>query len=401
MMMTWWYWGRSGHVWFPTKPPSPLSAPRPRNSSQPKPPLPYAAKCAGTTAYGRYLGVSWSNSGTYVNGGAHMGYVQEAAQYTCIDPPRYKDSRLSCAATVNATATFKSPQVSMYTYYNSGVKNSAFADSGYKDLALCGTEFRQTFGSHLKKLGQYELKTNGTQVTCTIRSYTEPSAKTGKLLPTKILGCANWRPYMHAQVQWQVWCNGWSKGWGGSHSFTMDECRGTGPWTCGTSIDRAPTYNSVHVPATGISVLDDGLKRAATWAGPTPGPASRVRTGSVSSKTVQLDLAPLSLPYRSSEPVNGATQPFIVDRPLNTLLEGWNNTWKVGFQAPNAASQAWTVAPTWAFTADFKVTIVKSIKVNWKTGTFKVTPAVVWVPDAGTCMGKDLNVSVKRAHNVR
>jgi hypothetical protein len=176
------------------------------------------------------------------------------------------DTVRDCAATTGATLVGPTgnPDVKQKTT-SFGPANSPFAASGYKNLSLCDDAFMQPFPVASNVMGKYLLTGTGRQIPCTIRQYTTPNARTGKTPPAEILSCGFEFPYMHEEVKWQLWCGGWSMDYSGKHSFTQEECKTKDKWDCGPNFPKAPTYNKVTVPAAGLGVLDDGLRRAATW----------------------------------------------------------------------------------------------------------------------------------------
>lgn len=366
----------------------------------------YKSKCSGRSPYGKYLGVKTAQSGQLlIQSDQVVASTQGYAEYTCIDPPHYKDKPRDCAATVGATATgpYYNPDMKATTYYNSGRKNSAFASSNYKNLSLCDKAYTQAFAAGKDPLGQYRMNATGTQVTCTIRQYTTKNAKTGQFPPDEVMACGNERAYDKVEAKWQVWCGGWDPFWDSKHRpFTQQECKDTPKWTCGPNVHKVPKYNGVSVPAAGIGVLDDGTKRAATWAVPNP---TGTGVKAVGSKQVILQVGENSTPYRETEGVNGPKQKFTADRKLDTLLPGWaNSTWKIGFQAPGfpAPESMWVATPTWQFEAMFKTITFTKVTVDWTTG--KVTGGTVvpkWVKDTDTCPGLPLSLSVHRARSIR
>jgi len=407
----WSAWSAYNTYWFPSQPPARLVALGFNGASFRKGPQPsYNGKCSGTTKYGKYLGVKTSQTGEWL---VRNDIVRESRQlsgsYTCIEPPHYADTTIDCAATTGATLVgpTRNPDVKSKTKkYPSG--KSPFAASGYTNLSLCDDAFLQQYDAATNVMGRYELTGTGKQVTCTVRQYTTPNARTGVTPPDKIVSCGKPFPYMHDKVQWQLWCGGFDLNWNTPRKFTMDECRDTPKWDCGKNFPKAPTFDKVTVPAAGVGVLDDGARRAATWTVPSPTGPAIVKVG---TKQVELFVDPSSTPYRGSPAtVNGPTQQFVASRQLSTPLTGWgknSDIWKIGFFAPGLPptpkkTNLWVATPTWSFVGDFKVASFSKVTVDWSTGLIsppKPVPTTVKAP--ATCVGLPLQLRVSRARNFR
>ena len=409
----WWPWSKKHIYWFPARAPSTLVAIG--SSVQTGMVATYPSKCDALAKDGgdartggkKYLGVETSQSGVQKLRNARILLSrQDHASYRCIERPHYTDDPRDCAATTGATLVgpMENPDVASKTT-SFGPAKSPFARSGYKALSLCDDAFVQPFPVQRNTMGKYRLTGTGRQITCTIRHYTTQNAKTGRVPRDEIKSCANERRHMRDEVKWQLYCGGWDLFWDDKHTFSQDECRDQGPWTCGPNVNKVPKFNGVSVPAAGIGVLDDGNERAATWNLPKPVGAL---TG-VGAKRATLDVDPHSTPYRTGEDVNGPTQPFMATPNLNSELTGWDTTWKIRFQAASLSPRAdgtttnqWVAVPTWMFTAKFKTVTFTNIIVDWRTGAITPTkPHSVWVPASATCVGKPLTLSVYRAHNVR
>ena len=193
--------------------------------------------------------------------------------------------------------------------------DSPFKRGGQESVTLCDDNFNQGYAAGMTHMGQYLLRGTGQRVTCALRTYTTANARTGNIPANRIVQpCGPRFDFVKTRVEAQLWCGGYDIFWNDLHTFSQDECKATNDWTCGPNVNTVPKYGGVSVPAAGIGVMHDGLKRAATWLVPSPKGIPAGSMGVPTHKTVTLDVDPKSTPYRKDVDVNGESNRSIPRR---------------------------------------------------------------------------------------
>jgi hypothetical protein len=363
---------------------------------------------AKTTPWGAYVGVKTTQAGKQdqeaLQNGNPRFKKQTTSRYTCLEPPRYKDTTSNCAAYATSTAKgpYRNPTVAATTFFNSGQINSPFVKGGKKKPSLCTTGMSLTFAAGSPHYGQYQMDSKIYSIACTIRTYTTKHARTGKIPPTEVRGCS--APFLRQAVtgKWQQFCQapGYALNWSGSRSYTADECASStsGLWTCGPQINQWPTWAGLAANRP-VSVIDDGKNRLARWNSPSLTGITGVR-----NKLVRLDYRS-GTPFRAGKGANADTQPFVTAPAADQWANGWagvskangKSDWNVNFQAAGMPGQPWTSVPQWKFTGDFLVKQVTVTGVTMPGGklTTKVTNKRATM--TATCTGKPLQVNATRA----
>lgn len=324
---------------------------------------------------------------TVTNGAEIGGQYYTWDHQTCNYEAPATETDVSCAQSVKITVN--GPMSDPVTIFGPTTKMSAWSQTSTsrKDVTLCGTSVSQFAHVKLPKLGRYKMDVLEGLVPCKL--YVYPGGKQPSEI--KLCGSVTFVPKVFLAQQW---CNGSSKDWSGSHSFTMDECGGpppkfNGPWSC-----NVPSV-TLDLRAAPHGVLDDGKVHNAKWQ------RTRVTGAGVRAAGLwktQVTVKSGSSPSRGG-PQDSKTQPYIA--PSAVWMAGDQTTNRFQWFAASVAGSDWTLTRRVGFTAQFSTPSVTIESVNVLTGEMTVSSTTIWRAGSSTCDSAPLDVTVSRARNIR
>ena len=296
-----------------------------------------------------------------------LGNTYRQGVYTC----QYKPAS-TVAITDVTCATVATLTVTGTVNYSKTVTSPWTTDP--TDPVKCAESLNVDAPWALSEMGRYIRTGSSTLVPCKRFDYTGTQ-------PTEIGECgpaysSTWTK------EAQVWCDGWSEDYSGSHTYTMDECRRPEKlrWHCVGSTVKLDNHPSA---AGKFSVLDDGKVRTARW-------SNFAVSGWVRADKnwqTQVVVKPGSSPSRPGEQ-DSDTQPYkvtgdswVAGKNLPTTLQ-----WYRPSAQPVSGSVPWVLQRTVGFDALFKRVKVRLKWVDPRTGVLTdPTYSFFEVPDHATC----------------
>ena len=364
----------------------------------PKPGIPYNGDCAGTTAFGGYIGVNWS----FLTTPAGTGQLGVTTTYTCIPPPSFTYRSATCAWAVGAIGDGPSnnPVVGSTRFFTAAPVLSPFAAAGAINPALCTGSFTRTFATATPAaFGIYRLTGTGTQVNCLLREFTAVNQQTGQVPASEFVGCGPQFPVSNMQAAATVYCGGVEAGANTGHSFTPDECKGKGGpggWSCRVG---NPTVDGRNLPLN--TIFADGTGHAVAWGG-SPGFGGAIRN--VRNASSKLTVLPGSTPFRSNEP-NPDKQPFAMTPGYGGYQNGFVPEWRTqwfGNSDTIPTVLPWKAVVDYRFLGDFSGLGLKITGVTINPGSaptiqFGTVPTTYTA--TATCTGTPVSVVAQRSRN--
>ena len=307
--------------------------------------------------------------------------------------PTETDVNCADTVTIEGIGPISDPSARTFpkeTRHSDWSKNS----TSRKDPGLCASSVSQKADVKFRRLGRYKMDVTVTLVPCTRVDYPDgngtPYIKDDCGPPTSVFreGLA------------QQWCDGHSQDWSvGSppHTFTMAECaeRETPKWSCTVASVKLGALGGSH------SVLDDGKVHRALWRRTSlrgPGIVGRPVTDST---TVTLKEG--GTPSRPDALQGAATQPY-QGVPGTDPVAGDRRTMDLQWHRPSMPGKSWWLDRFVTISADFLVETVTTISMDLTKDKDMMLPPDVdttQIDDTIDCPSAALEVTVKRAHNVR
>lgn len=330
--------------------------------------------------------------------------------YNCIPPPSYRLTTVNCAwdLGLHVTGPFSNPTQPPIspTYRTKTPVSSAFKLNQTLDNCSLAASIYDTVP--LEHYGRYLLEAYGTKVTCNVKVYTTVDARLGYIPPAEFLGCG--APYVAAYTarRAQVWCDGASQDWSGSHTFDQSECMGAGGnWQCGDSGWRNQVGRVEGVPAPTdrpYQTFADGQANQFSWEAPDPYSLTGRPIENLDPGGFRVNVHDDSNPWRDGLAEEHSDQVFIRQREQDSWVRGGTSTALAQyFEATKLDARPldrWQMRPTWGFTGDFPFRKYTIHRVNFRNGG-GITWTWEWDTTTQTvaCQGPWTATEVKRARS--